>query len=108
MSSDLDDFMVHAVTVRTLVATTGLGQTWGTPVDVTCWVDDKRRLVRGADASQVVSEATLYDVDQAHAALYTTGSEVTLPSGRVATVITVAARTSGGLDLPDHVEVALT
>jgi hypothetical protein len=112
MSSELDEFMVHAVTVRTRLGAGGMGTSWAAPATFTpptgVFVDDKRRLVRGADAAQVVSEATLFDVDVDRASAYTPGTEVTLPSGRVATVITVAARTSGPLELPDHVEVTLT
>lgn len=112
--SDLADFMVHTVTVRTLTGTGGMGPVLAEPVtlhpavDGGVFVDDKRRLVRAADASQVVSESTLYDVAVDRAALYQPGSEIDLPSGRTAIVITTAVRTSGGLDLPDHVEAALT
>jgi len=110
--SDLDDFMVHTVTVRTLLGAGGMGQTWATPVVLSppsgVFVDDKRRLVRGPDAVEVVSETTVYDVDSTHADLWAPGSRVDLPSGRTATVIVAAVRTSGVLELPDHVEVALT
>lgn len=112
--SELADFMVHSVTVRTLLGAGGMGATWASPVTLApatgdgVFVDDKRRLVRAADAAQVVSESTVYDVDVEHGPLYAPGSEVTLPSGRVATVIAVAVRTSGPLALPDHVEAALT
>lgn len=116
MSSDLDVFMVHTVTVRTLLGTAGMGTQWATPVTLSpadgggggVFVDDKRRLVRGTDASQVVSESTVYDVDLTHADLWAPGSEVDLPSGRTATVITTATLTSGPLNLPDHLAVALT
>lgn len=106
--SELADFMVHTATVRTLLGAGGMGSTWAAPVNVPCFVDDKRRLVRAADASEVVSETTIFDVDVEHATVWAPGSEVTLPSGRVATVIIAAARTSGSLGLPDHLEVALT
>ena len=106
--SALDEFMVHTATVRTLTGSGGMGSVYGAPIEVACFVDDKRRLVRAAVASQVVSESSLYDVDVAHAALYPPGSEVDLPSGRTSTVIAAAVHTSGDLDLPDHIEVALT
>jgi hypothetical protein len=106
-ADDLDDFLVHTATVRTLTGQGGMGKTFAAPVEVPCFADDKRRLVRGPDAVQVVSESTIYTrVEQA--ARLTPGSEVVLPSGRTAVVITAAARTSGPLDLPDHVEAALT
>lgn len=110
--SDLDDFMVHTVTVRTLLGSGGMGQTWAPPAVLAppagVFVDDKRRLVRGPDAAEVVSETTVYDADVARAGLWAPGSRADLPSGRTATVIIAAVRTSGALELPDHVEVALT
>lgn len=106
--SDLADFMVHPVEVRTRTGTGSLGDTYADGVDVTVWVDEKRRLVRAADASEVISEATLHDADVTHAGLYADGSLITLPSGRVATTITTRVLTSGALQLPDHIEVAVT
>jgi len=106
--SELDEFMVHTTSVRTLTGTGGMGSTFAAPVTVACFIDDKRRLVRAPDASQVVSESALYDVDLTHAGIYQPGSEVDVPSGRTATIITTAVHTSGDLDLPDHIEVALT
>lgn len=106
--SELDDFMVHTVIVRTLTGSGGMGQTFADPVDVVCFVDDQRRLVRDTHGAEIVSESTVLDVDTAHAATWAPGSLVTLPSGREATVITCAVRTSGDLDLPDHLEVSLT
>lgn len=106
--SELADFMVHTVTVRTLLGSGGMGDVYAEPIVLSVFADDKRRLVRAPDATQVISETTVYDVDTAHGPLFAPGSEVDLPSGRTATVITVAVRTSGPLDLPDHVEVSLT
>lgn len=112
--TELDDFRVHAVTVRTFLGAGGMGSAYAAPVTLSpatgegVLVDEKRRLVRAPDATQVISEATVLDPDTGHADLWAPDSQVTLPSGRVATVITVAARTSGDLDLPDHIEVALT
>lgn len=106
--SELADFMVHTVTVATLTGSGGMGQTFADPVDVVCFVDDQRRLVRDTHGAEIVSESTVLDVDLAHAPTWVPGSLVTLPSGRQATVITAAVRTSGDLDLPDHIEVSLT
>ena len=105
--SDLADFWVHTVTVRTLTGSGGMGDTYAASTQLVGFVDDKRRLVRAPDATQVISESTYFGPVENAAAL-TPGSEVTLPSGRVATVITAAARTAPGLDLPEHVEAALT
>jgi len=67
-----------------------------------CFVDDARRLVRAADGSQVVSEATVYAPADTVAPA---GSRLTLPTGRVTTVITAKALTAAGLLLPEHVEL---
>jgi len=106
MSDDLADFWVHTVTVQTLTGSGGMGDTYAEPVDLLCFVDDKRKLVRSSSGEQVISETTIYA--PAGTLSLTEESLVTLPSGRVATVITTAARDSGGLDLPDHVEAACT
>lgn len=113
MSNDFAEFMVHTITVRALTGSGGMGDTYADPVTFSpgtgdaVMVDDHRRLVRSASGSEVTSESTIYDTDLAHAPMYAPGSEVTLPSGRVATVITTAVRDSGGL-LPDHLEAACT
>jgi len=103
----LEGFWVHTVTVKARNGSTGLGPTYTDPATVACFVEDKRRLVRDADGAQVVSETTLYAPTGAADTL-TVGALVTLPSGRIATIITTATLTSGELDLPDHVEAALT
>lgn len=112
--NELDEFMVHTITVRTLTGAGGMGTVYADPVVLSpttengVLIDDQRRLVRGQDAAEVISETTIYDIDMTHAALFTAGSLVTLPSLREATVLTVAVRDSGDLDLPDHIEIALT
>ncbi len=104
--SDIDVFWVHTVTVAALTGAGGMGDTYAAPVAVACFVEESRKVVRGPDGAEVVSEATLYA--PAGTASLTPGSLVTLPSGRVATVITTATHDSGDLDLIDHVEAALT
>ena len=106
-ADDLDALFVHTDTVRTLTGSGGMGQTWADPVDVACFIDDQVRLVRAPDATETTSSTTLYARPE-HTAALTPGSEVDLPSGRTATVITTARRDGGPLDLPDHVEAALT
>ena len=106
--SELAEFMVHAVTVSTKTGSGSLGDRFADPVTVQVFADEERQLVRGADAREVVSSATVYDVDLSHSGLYALGSRVVLPSGRTATVLAVAVRTGGTLGLPDHVEAALT
>ncbi|MFD0852355.1 hypothetical protein ACFQ07_08980 [Actinomadura adrarensis] len=85
------------------------GPTYGPAADVQCFRDDKRRLVRASDKSEVISETTLY--------MRTTetcpaGSRVTLDAGtpaeRISTAITSAQRSGAGAPTPDHLEVTLT
>lgn len=106
--SELADFMVHDVTVKTKLGSGSTGTRWAAPVGFTVFQDHARTLVRDVDAREVVSSTTLYDIDVSHAAAYRPGSEVTLVDGSTATVITCRPLTSGPLDLPDHLEVRLT
>ncbi len=106
-AAEFDEFWVHTVSVETLIGTGAYGDVHAEPVTVSCFVEDKRRLVRNNDGKEVVSETTLYGPVE-RSLVWTPGSLVTLPSGRVATVITPASHTSGDLDLPDHAEASLT
>lgn len=94
----------HEVTVEPLTGEGPYGPTYGPPVTVRCFRDDKRRLVRGADGSELVAETTLY---MWLSETCPAGSRVTLDDGRVSTVITSARRDGGGLPTPDHLEVTL-
>lgn len=100
-------YLVHEVQVKTFTGTGAYGAVHADPVTRACFVDEKRRLVRGSDGDEVVSEATLF-ARRAHLADFREHSLVTLPTGRVATVITVADRNDGGMGAWQHVEVTLT
>ncbi|GMA22283.1 hypothetical protein GCM10025864_44480 [Luteimicrobium album] len=104
--SELDDFFVHTVTLTPKTGDSGYGPTFGTPTDVACFVDDTVQLVRAPDGEQVVSSSTVYAPPGAPDG--PPGSTITFPDGRVSTVITQARRTSGPLDLPDHVAWTVT
>lgn len=106
MTGPLEDFWVHTVTAQPLTGHGAYGPALGAPVTLTCWVDEAIRLVRDGDGAQVVSTATIHA--PAGTTALTVGGKVTLPSGREATVLTVAVHDSGALDLPDHVEAAVT
>ncbi|SNS43657.1 hypothetical protein SAMN06309944_0250 [Micrococcales bacterium KH10] len=106
-AAEFDEFWVHTVTVRTLIGTGAYGDVHAEPVEVTCFAEDKRRLVRNSDGKEVISETTLSGPVE-RSLIWTPGSLVTLPSGREATVITTSTFTSGDLDLPDHSEAVLT
>lgn len=105
-TDELADFWVHEVAVETFRGSGGMGDVYDPPALLTCFVDDKERLVRSSDATEVVSSTTVYA--PAGTTSLTVGSKVTLPSGRVAVVLQVGVRDSGALELPDHVEAALT
>lgn len=94
----------HTATVEPPTGEGSHGPTYGPPAVVRCFRDDKRRLIRGRDGSEVVSETTLY---MRLAETCPVGSRVTLDDGRVCTVITSARRDGGGLPTPDHREVTL-
>jgi hypothetical protein len=104
-ADELDDFLVHTVTITPKVGDGAYGAQFGAPVpDVPAWVDDTRRLVRDADGAEVVSSSTVFLRTGTDCP---PGSLIALPSGRSAEVIAVAVRDSGPLDLPDHVEVSV-
>lgn len=107
MTDDIDDFYVHTVTVETYQGTNGYGEdTFAAPVTVVGFLDDSRRLVRGADAEQVISESQFYTRPE-NGALFTAESRVTA-DGSVSRVIRTNVNMSGNLDLPDHAVISLT
>lgn len=94
----------HTVTVEALTGEGPFGPTFGDPVEVRCFVDERRQFVRDNEGSEVVSSTTVY------MPLNTTcpvGSKVTA-NGRTATVLASSRRDGGGLPTPDHLEVNLT
>jgi hypothetical protein len=102
---DLPDFLLqHIVPVEAYEGTNGNGEpVFAAPFDFACFADDKRRMVRDKTGAEVVSESTLYGN---RGPSIPTGSRVTLPSGRVSYVITVADRDGGDLPVPSHLEIA--
>lgn len=102
----LDDFYVHTVTVETKTGSGAYGDVYAAPVDVPCWLEPKRRLVRGKDGQEVLSSSFL-SCDVVHAAVFTPDTRVT-HDGKTAYVIGVNTFTSGPLGLPDHLEIDLT
>lgn len=105
-ADELNDFLVHTVTITPKTGDGAYGPVFGPPVpDVPAWVDEQTRLVRDSDGVEVVSSATVY---ARAGTVAPPGSRLVLPSGRDAEVIACTVRDSGPLDLPDHVEIALT
>lgn len=98
---------VHTVTVETYRGTNGYGEDmFAAPVTVVGFLDDSRRLVRGADAEQVISESQFYTLPE-NGALFTAESRVTI-AGVTSRVIRTNVNTSGPLGLPDHTVVSFT
>lgn len=106
MADDLADLYVHTVTVTPDAGYGSHGPIPGTPVEVPCFIDDTRRLVRSTSGEQVVSETTLFCALE-HADLLAVGTPVDL-GYRTAEVIGQSRHTAPGLDLPEHLETHLT
>lgn len=101
-------WFVQTVTVATYLGTRGGVAAFDTAAQRSCWVEETTDLIRDANGIEVVSTAKVFG-PLADRAVYTVGSTVTLPSGRVARVLALAVHDSGSLDLGlDHVEAHLT
>lgn len=105
-------YLVHTVTVEPYTGSGAYGPQYGAPVVRACMVDEKRKLVRASngsgqgDGDEIVSEATIY-LRRAYLADFPPETRVTLPTGRVSTVITTADRSDGDLGTWQHLEVSL-
>lgn len=94
----------HQVTVEPYLGQAATGPSYGAPVLVPCFIEEKRRKVRNQLGEEVVSAATVYcrpDVDAPPK------SRVNV-RGREAFVVTDGLNDGGGLPTPDHRELALT
>jgi hypothetical protein len=96
----------QTVSVQTYEGEGSLGPVWAPAVDVACFVNDARKLVRNSAGDEVVSETTLYTPLSAYSS-FTIQSRVTV-NGRAANVITVYKRDSAGPASAHHVEVTLS
>jgi len=106
VADELADWFVHTVTATPESGTGAWGPVNGTPVTLTGFLDDTRRLVRAASGEETVSESTFYtSVDNSDA--LQPGTEVDL-GHRTSTVIGQSRHTAPGLDLPEHLEVTLS
>jgi hypothetical protein len=105
--SDLDDLYVHTASVEKYLGTNADGADLYDPaVDVACYAEGQRRLVLNADGEQVVSETTVYTYPS-KSDLFPPLSLVTVLGG-TSRVIRLNTFTSGDLDLPDNLVIALT
>ena len=97
---------MHTTTVQTYRGSGPFGETYDDPVEVPCFINSTRKLVRDQTGREVVSEATITG-PVTHAAKFTPESLTTI-DGNERTVLTVATHYSGSLGLPDHFEVTTT
>lgn len=97
------------ITVEAVRASSAYGPTYDTAVGIpNCVVQDGVKTVRvqtsGASGKARTSTCQVWAPPDA---TIPAGSRVTLPSGRQTTVIAAEVLTANGLDLPEHLEVAL-
>jgi hypothetical protein len=105
-AGDLDDFWVHTVSVEMFLGAGAYGDIYAAPVNVLGFMDGSRKLVRGANGEQVVSESTFYTYPIT-GPLFATDSRVTQGT-EVSYVIKNNTNDSGALGLPDHAAINLT
>ncbi|NUS86320.1 MAG: hypothetical protein HOY75_27260 [Streptomyces sp.] len=99
-------WLQHEVTVEPYGGPSGSrGPKFGPAVAVPCFLEEKNRMVRAKDGTEVLSSTTFYCRLDAVDAV--PESRVTLPDGRVTTVLVQARHKGGKLSLPEHLEVSL-
>lgn len=98
-----EKYMPHTVTVKPLTGHSSVGKVYGDPFTLRCMAQGKRRMVRDATGTEVLSELTLYAAP---------GQAAAIPPGSVVTwrgddteVLAAIDHDSGGLGAPDHTEV---
>lgn len=94
----------HRITIDPYLGDSSTGALYGPPQQVRAFVDEQTRVVVSPGGEQVTSSSTAYTAPGTTAPPL---SRVTLPSGRVTTVIAALPRDGGGLPTPDHVEIQL-
>lgn len=97
----------HRVSVEPYLGSGAHGDAYGPAVRLRAQVEETRRKVRDKTGAEVVAEATLRG-RLSTAAHYPPGSRVTLPTGRVARVITTTRHDDAGLGGWQHTEVTLS
>lgn len=96
-------YLVHSVTVTPLLGHSSTGKLYGDPFPLRCMAQGKRRMVRDAGGTEVLSELTLYAAP-GQAATVPPGSLVAW-TGDETEVLAAIDHDSGGLGAPDHTEV---
>ncbi|MER5482918.1 hypothetical protein ABT024_06840 [Streptomyces sp. NPDC002812] len=95
----------HEVAIEAYLGDNAYAPLYAAPVIARAFVDEKTQTVRNAKGEEVTVSTTVWLLPTQDCP---PESRVTTPSGRVASVITSALRTGGGLPTPDHREVTLT
>lgn len=94
----------HRITVEPYEGSTPNGPAFGAPVvDVPAMVSEAVRTVRTREGREVTSTTSFIAAPDLNAPA---GSRITLPTGRVTTVVHVATNTAPGLPVPQHREVS--
>lgn len=106
MFAAADGFQLdELVLLETYLGDGARGPKYAVGFNITCFVEDSRRLVRASSGEEVISETTLY-TDLANANDISPDSKVTV-NGRTALVLLVKRHVIGDPDV-DHLEVVLT
>lgn len=105
-------FYVHRMAVQPLLGSGPYGDSYGDPVEVPCWINHTRRLVRNVEGEEVVSEATValsldFLPQTAPGSLLTLHTELYAVPLREATVIGQAPATDGGLGAWQHLQLTV-
>lgn len=97
--------LVHRISIEPYAGNSAYGPVFGVAVaGVRCLVEEQNRLVRASNGDEVVSSTTVYCKPGTAAPAK---SRITLPDGRVTTVIARLDRDGKGLGTPNHVELQL-
>lgn len=96
--------MRHRVALEPYQGSGAYGPVYGPRQEVRCFLDMQTKLTRDPGGNEVASSSTFY---AAPGLTCPPQSRVTLPDGRVTTVIAALPRDGGGLATPDHTEVQL-
>ena len=108
MSDDLGAFWVHTITVQPRAGSGANGKIRTDPVEVSCFIDGGTKTVWTTNGEVIVAAAPVYAPVSA-ASVLPIGAAVLLPGEtKPRQIVAVTVHTSGGLGLPDHVELALT
>lgn len=96
-------FMPHTVTVRPFRGTSSTGKLYGTPFQLQCMAQGRRRMVRAASGTETLSSLTII-CEHGQADLIPAGSQV-LWRGDTTDVIDSVDHDDGNLGAPQHTEV---